>query len=148
MKTFSHYWPCVRGIHRSPVNSPHKGQWRGTLIFSLICAWTNGWVNNRDTSDLRHHRALYDVTGMIYNTIRCHYHITFIKFWVNKFLKNTHYRHLITRPWGRDLGCFCKLTSDLSSVSVTEMLCAISCYIAPLYNGTRWYAYRPCKHLM
>ena len=43
-KPFTHYWPFVRGIHRSPVNSPHKGQWRGTLMFSLICAWINGWV--------------------------------------------------------------------------------------------------------
>ena len=32
------YWPFVRGIHRSPVNSPHKGHWRGALVFSLICA--------------------------------------------------------------------------------------------------------------
>ena len=40
---FPRYWPFVRGIHRSPVNFPHKGQWRGALIFSLICAWINGW---------------------------------------------------------------------------------------------------------
>ena len=40
--------PFMRGIHWSPVNSPHKGQWRGALIFSLISAWINGWVNNRD----------------------------------------------------------------------------------------------------
>ena len=52
------------GIHRSPVNSPHKGQWRGTLKFSLICAWTNGWINNLDASDLTRHRAHYDVTVM------------------------------------------------------------------------------------
>ena len=32
------YWPFVRGIHRSPVNSSHKGQWRGALMLSLICA--------------------------------------------------------------------------------------------------------------
>ena len=38
---FPRYWPFVRGIHRSPVNSPHKGQWRGALIFSFICAWIN-----------------------------------------------------------------------------------------------------------
>ena len=44
-KHFPRYWPFVRGIHRSPVNSPHKGQWRGALIFSLICLWINGWVN-------------------------------------------------------------------------------------------------------
>ena len=41
-KHFPRYWPFVRGIHRSPVNSPHKGQWRGALMFSLICVWING----------------------------------------------------------------------------------------------------------
>ena len=46
-KHFPRYWPFVRGIQRSPVNSPHKGQWRGALMLSLICAWINGWVNNR-----------------------------------------------------------------------------------------------------
>ena len=35
-KHFPHYWPFVRGIHRSPVNSPHKGQWHGALMFTLI----------------------------------------------------------------------------------------------------------------
>ena len=55
------YWPFVRGIHRSPVNSLHKGQGCGVLMFSLICAWINGWVNNRDAGDLRRHRAYYDV---------------------------------------------------------------------------------------
>ena len=55
---FSAYWPYVR----SPVNSSHKGQWRGALMLSLICAWTNGWVNNRDAGDLRRHRAHYYVT--------------------------------------------------------------------------------------
>ena len=28
----------ILGIHRLPVNSPHKGQWHRTLMFSLICA--------------------------------------------------------------------------------------------------------------
>ena len=37
-KHFPHYWSFVREIHRSPVNSPRKGQWRGALMFSLICA--------------------------------------------------------------------------------------------------------------
>ena len=36
---FPRYRPFVRGIHRAPVNSPHKGPWRGALMFSLICAW-------------------------------------------------------------------------------------------------------------
>ena len=64
-KYFSRYWPLVRGIHRSTVNSPHKGQWRGTLMFSLICAWINNWVNNREAGDLRRHRAHYGVTVML-----------------------------------------------------------------------------------
>ena len=63
-KHFPRYWPFVRGIHRSPVNSPHKGQWRGALMFSLICARINGWVNNREAGDLRRHRAHYDVIVM------------------------------------------------------------------------------------
>ena len=58
------YWPFVQGIHRSPVNSPHKGQWRGALVFSVICVWINGWVNNREASDLRRYRAHYDVIVM------------------------------------------------------------------------------------
>ena len=63
-KHFPRYWSFVRGIHRSPVNSPHKGQWRGALMFSMICAWRNSWANNRDAGDLRHHRANHDVTVM------------------------------------------------------------------------------------
>ena len=66
METFPRYWPFVRGIHRSPVNSPHKGQWRGALMFSLICAWANGRANNRDAGDLRRNRAHYDVTVMVH----------------------------------------------------------------------------------
>ena len=63
-KYFLRYLPFVRGNHRSPVNSHHKDQWRGTLMFSLICTSTNGSINNRDTGDLRRYRAHYDVTVM------------------------------------------------------------------------------------
>ena len=63
-KHFPRYWPFVREIQRSPVNSPHKGQWRGALMFSLICVWINGWVNNRDAGDLRRYRAHYVVIVM------------------------------------------------------------------------------------
>ena len=61
---FPRFWPFVRGIHRSPVSSPHKGQWRGALMFSLICAWINGWVNNREAGDLTRHRAHCDAIVM------------------------------------------------------------------------------------
>ena len=69
-KHFSRYWPFVPPgnspvtgeFHSWPVNSPQKGQRREALMFSLICAWTNTWVNNRDAGDLRCHRTAYDVT--------------------------------------------------------------------------------------
>ena len=70
-KHFLRYWPFVRGIHRSPVNSPHKGQWRGALMFLWSAPWINGWVNNREAGDLRHHRAHYDVIVM--NVVHSHY---------------------------------------------------------------------------
>ena len=63
-KHFPRYSPFVRGIHRSPVNNPHKGQWRWALMFSLICARINGWVKTREAGDLRWHRAHYDVIVM------------------------------------------------------------------------------------
>ena len=64
MEIFLRNWMFVRGIHRSPVGSLQKGQWRGALTFSLIFAWTNGRANNRDAGDLRSNRAHYDVTVM------------------------------------------------------------------------------------
>ena len=58
-KHFPRYWPFC-----SPVNSPHKGQWRGALLFSLICVWINSSVNNREAGDLRRYRAHYEVIVM------------------------------------------------------------------------------------
>ena len=66
MEIFSVLLVLCAGNHRSPVNSPHKGQWRGALMFSLIYAWINGWVNNHETGDLRCHHTHYDVTVMSY----------------------------------------------------------------------------------
>ena len=61
----------------SPVteNSPHKGQWCGALMFSLICVWINGWVNNREAGDLRRHRAHYDVSVMICVFVETYTHV-------------------------------------------------------------------------
>ena len=69
-KHFPHYWPFVRGIHQSLGNSPHKGQWRRTLIFSLICAWTNRWANNRDTGDLKYHWGHVHYVTVMYFQVR------------------------------------------------------------------------------
>ena len=48
----------------SPVTGEFLEQWRGDLMFPLICAWINVWVNNRDAVNLRRHRAHYDVIVM------------------------------------------------------------------------------------
>ena len=63
-KHYLRHWPFVRGIHRWPVDSPHKGQWRGALMFSLIYARTNDSANNLDIGDLRRYRTHYDVNVM------------------------------------------------------------------------------------
>ena len=65
-KHFPRYWPFVREIHRSTVNSSYKGQWRGALMFSLIWARINRLVNNREAGDLRRYRAHFDVIVMVY----------------------------------------------------------------------------------
>ena len=64
METFSALLTLYEGIHWSPVDSLHKCQWPGALMFSLICAWTKGSANNWDAGDLRRHSSHYDVTVM------------------------------------------------------------------------------------
>ena len=64
METFSALPAICAGNSPAPVNSQHKGQWRGALMFSLISVWIIGWVNNRAAGDLRRYRAHYDVIVM------------------------------------------------------------------------------------
>ena len=52
MKHFPRYRALFKVNPRPPVDSPHKGQWRGALAFSLIFSWTNSWANSRDAGDL------------------------------------------------------------------------------------------------
>ena len=59
-------------------NSLHKGQWRGALMFALICVWINGWVNNREAGDLRRHRVHYDVIVMIFSAIVADIHVMWV----------------------------------------------------------------------
>ena len=59
---------CVTG----PLCGEFTGHWWipltkasvAELCCFFICAWINGWVNNRKHSDFRRHRAHYDVTMM------------------------------------------------------------------------------------
>ena len=64
-KHFPRDWPFVWWIYWSTVNSPHKGQWRGALMLTLIRAWINAWANTGEAGDLRRHNAYYDVIVMI-----------------------------------------------------------------------------------
>ena len=113
-KHFPRYWPFVRGIHRSPGNSPHKGQWRGALMISLICVWINGWVYNREAGDLRRYRAHYDVTVMqtqrASNTEVLRFFVSAYKF-SNKSLSGlcseTPYRPRDVKPYGYKTGRLC-----------------------------------------
>ena len=88
MESFPRCWSFVRGIHRSSVNSPLKSQWRGSLMFSLIRAWTNGWANHCDAGDLRRYRPHYDVTLMSFDSTMTVVVTTFTGFlqdWWNYF---------------------------------------------------------------
>ena len=94
METFSALLPFVRGIHRkkfpvnSPHNSPHKGQWRGTLMICFICAW----INNGEAADLRRHHAQYDVTVMlspIADRFCCCFHLNTITFFACLGISNS-----------------------------------------------------------
>ena len=66
------YWPFVRGMHRSPVNSPHKGQWRRALMF-LSAPWINGCANIHEAADYRRYRAHYNV--IVRDCLRCSIHL-------------------------------------------------------------------------
>ena len=104
-KHFPRHWPFLRVIQRSPVNSPHKSQWRGALMFPLICAWTNGWLNNRDAGHLRRHRARYDVTVMANicqpksssTKLRRLLGLLIFHLWTSKFIHYIYIYHALNR---------------------------------------------------
>ena len=127
-KHFPRYWPFVRGSDRSPVNSTHKDQWRGALIFSLICAWLNGWVNNREAGDLRHHRAHYDVTVMVkkesYSSCSC----------VHLFVQISPYQW-----WAKGISCNyitrpVKFITPIISYRLLPRKQIDSCWFTPTYE--------------
>ena len=120
-KYFPRYWPFVLRINRSPVNSPHKGQWRGTLMFSLICAWIYDWVNNGEAGDLRRYRAHSGVIAMIHHN--CGKYTAFIRFWTH----NIHHIAL-THPSGTTMRSL--LSRKLEKTSCIIM--GLSNYINPV----------------
>ena len=84
-KHFPRYWPFVRGSHRSPVNSLHKGQWRGALMFSLICVLnkrlskqSRGWWFETTTRSLWRHCNVWKQIYLFVLCATCMY-VCFIK---------------------------------------------------------------------
>ena len=65
METFSALLAICAGNSAVPGQFPHKGQWRGALMFSSIWVWINGWVNSREAGDLRCYCTHYDVIVMV-----------------------------------------------------------------------------------
>ena len=139
-KHFPRNWPFVLGIHRSPVNSPHKGQFRGALMFSLICVWINSWVNNREAGELRRNQAHYDVIVMRSTIISGHMWASQLseRSWLN-ILSDTEsiQRHVITYSWH----AFCNtITSPCRScqkghVSEAKWICC-EIYVLSIYPKT------------
>ena len=110
MEIFPHYWPFVKGIHRSPVDSSNKGQWRGALMFSLMCTSTNGWANCRDTGNLRRHGAHCDVTVIISGPMWCIYpYSSVLLLWLEEDMdKITWFHNMVTWWWNP-----CRITDPL-----------------------------------
>ena len=117
-KHFPRYWPFVRGIHRRPVNSPHKGQWRGALMFSLICTWTNDWANNWEAGDLRRYRAHYDIIVMRNNAFLCLALLCLLVFLCPKTLRHNGgpFTHDIFKPVFLDVNCCILIKISLNVV--------------------------------
>ena len=116
LKHFPRYWPFVRGIHRSQVNSPHKGRWRGALMFSLICARINDWVDNREAGGLKHLCPRYYVTVMIWDGS-----------WRCDFLVSWFYYQLIAKPGIKTATSMTRLTSTHAVLWLMRMWINIYC---------------------
>ena len=124
-KHFPHYWPFARGIHRSPVNSPHKGQWRGALMFSLICAWINAWVNNCEAGDLRRHRAHYGVIVMFFGHVGLGGNTLSICPLCGGRRDSTHKGKLMWGFWCFVLLLFNKVLNDLNAMTAISHNCNV-----------------------
>ena len=139
-KHFPRYWPFVRRIHPLPVNSPHKDQWREALMFSLICTWINGWVNNREAGDLRRHRAHCDVIVMM-NFNKMNGSLKFSYYLKDCLMFSKHPPHGLSYTW-LFLHFFhglCSLSGETSYRQISQSLeaarfCVIM--IASLWNLT------------
>ena len=121
---------------------PHKGQWRRALMFSLICAWIHGWVNNRGAGDLRRHRAHWrhcniwlkwaDIVVVIYSVMDAFNPILY-SLWDIRILNDVIPTFMtqsvfpskctnvpLSSPWGVDMGCLSSNEMVLCEISVQD----------------------------
>ena len=66
METFFKLLALCAGNSPVPGEFPAQRPVTRSLMFSLICARINGWVNKREAGDLRRYRAYYDVIVMLW----------------------------------------------------------------------------------
>ena len=109
METFSALLALCAGNSPVLVNSPHKGQWRGALMFSLICVRINDWVNNREAGDLRRHKGHYDVSVMICKIRGCDNDIGYPS------EKSSHYSDVVMSPMACQITKFTSVYSTVYS---------------------------------
>ena len=126
METFSALLAICAG--NSPVTGefPNKCHWHGALMFPLICAWINDWVNNREAGDLRRHHTHYDVTVMKVDTNTCM--MVFFRLFLRAPWTYTPERLYWTPSW------------RMLSLPLVAMDDTYSCFIAsfPLREAQQW----------
>ena len=141
METFSTLLALCAGSSPVPVNSPRRGQWRGALMFSLICAGIKGWVNNHEAGDLRPHRGHYDVNVMNKNvlltlTSMCLYiyayrSICFIYIYMHMYVLFLFYLIdfiIYVRDEHEALHC-------ILANSIVPKCCTVTCFLAPSFDN-------------
>ena len=102
-----------------------KSQGPLTRSIDVFCAWTNGWVYNRDSSALRCHHAHYEVTVMGKSISKCHHNcgnffLDLSALVVCQFLRNPPWKLVYLRehvqPTTEPLWCW-----DISNITVLHV---------------------------
>ena len=122
-KHFPRYWPFVRGIHRWPVNSPHKGKWCGALMFSLICAWKKTVEQTINTS------MIWDAIAIIMRSLWRRCNVKMLWRWCDDRLM------AMSKVWGYPAF---ELSED-TNASPHNAPCSIKLGVKRTPSLSRWY---------
>ena len=122
------------------VNSPHKGQWRGALMFPLICVGINCWINSPEAGDLKRYCFHYDVIVMYMASLRN----TGSKERLFSMFRATYFVWFNTRKLWNEQHIFYDLTPANSKINVKWLVLAIP--------GNTWltfnYRFKSCGALV